>query len=458
MQHRQSFINESTEKAFDKMQQAVLCKSLDRYAQSYKNGIRQFTSLVDVKNKVSYYRLKGINDLEKCLVEFENNFLTNKGKLYWANDTAEAITIISELLEVRSNSIMVKSKSMLSEELEINSHLKEKANIFETNLGQYIVQLRNEAPSHITDPALHLSKEKIISLFNAKFGFSNDASIEELTEFVRNLLRDQFIKADIGMSGANFLLADIGGIALTENEGNVSLTTSWPRVHIVVAGIEKIIPSYSHLGLLWPVLSSHATGQKLSVYNHIICGPKRAKEADGPEEMHLILVDNNRTALLKDIEMRKALCCIKCGACLNVCPVYKTIGGHSYNTVYNGPIGAVVSPHLKLPDNYFHLSFASTLCEKCSSICPSNIDIHELLLRNRQYAVQNNLIPRKEKFTMSIIRFMLKNRKNLDRIGGKTKNRIIRLLFKKNLGRYTTIPNFTDSSFNKTWKNEHGIK
>lgn len=458
MHQRQAFIKSISEKAFDTRQQKVICHSLAKYEHSYNKGIQQFSSLTDVKNKVSYYRLKGINDMEKCLVEFENNFLTNKGKLYWANDANEAISIISELFDNKSNSLVVKSKSMLSEELEINSRLKDKADIFETDLGEYIVQLRNEAPSHITAPALHLSKEDIIDLFNSKFGFSKDATVEELTEFVRNLLRDQFVKADIGISGANFLLADIGGISITENEGNASLTTSWPKVHIVVAGIEKILPSYNHLGLLWPVLSTHATGQKLSVYNHIICGPKRPNEVDGPEEMHLILLDNKRTNILKDTEMRRALSCIKCGACLNICPVYKTIAGHSYNTVYNGPIGAVISPHLKMPENYFHLSFASTLCQKCSSICPSNIPLHELLLLNRFFAVKNKLIPKRERLLMSLLRQMLKSRKNMDKFGAKTKNIAVKLFFKKNQSRFRSIPIITNASFNKTWRNEHGIK
>ena len=235
---------------------------------------------------------------------------------------------------------------------------------------------------------MHKSKDDVAKLFHEKLGTSLDLTAEELTLVARVNLRQKYITADVGFSGANFILPDIGGIAITENEGNGRLSTSFPKTHIVVVGIEKMITSVNDLSLFWPLLSTYGTGQKVTVYNTIFTGPKKEIEVDGPEEMYVILLDNGRSTLLAEEKQREALYCIRCGSCLNACPVYKNIGGHAYGTTYSGPIGSIISPHFKGMEEFKHLSNASSLCGNCTEVCPINIELHSLLLYNRNEAVE----------------------------------------------------------------------
>ncbi|MCK5839760.1 MAG: lactate utilization protein, partial [Bacteroidales bacterium] len=303
--------------------------------------------------------------------------------------------------------------------------------------------------------AMHMSKEDIAKLFHEKFDISDESSPEEITLFVRKLLREKFINADAGITGANFLIADIGAVAITENEGNAMLTFSMPRIHIVVAGIEKIIPSMEDLHLFWPLLASHGTGQGMTVYNSIVTGPRQDKETDGPEEMHVILIDNNRTEILKQEKQRRALSCIKCGACLNACPVYRNIGGHSYGTTYSGPIGAVITPFLRGMKNFKHLSFASTLCGKCTEVCPVNINLHELLLYNRNEAIRSKQVTFNEKVVMSGLKNVMQRRWLLDLPGQRSKKFAMNMFFKKSWGPGRTLPEVQPKTFKELWKEEN---
>jgi L-lactate dehydrogenase complex protein LldF len=394
-----------------------------------------------------------MENLDRYLVEFEANFTRRGGKVIWANDAEEARQEIAKILEQKSAHLVVKSKSMATEEIELNHFLQKRGiEAVESDLGEYIIQLLDQKPYHFVTPAMHLSQTDIAQLFHEKFGTPLEITAEELTLKAREILRDKYTNADIGITGANFLLADTGSIAITENEGNARLTTTFPKTHIAVVGIEKIIPSIADLDLFWPLLATHGTGQNLTVYNSIISGPRQEHENDGPEEMYVILLDNGRSNLLAQKEQRQGLYCIRCGSCLNVCPVYQNIGGHTYNSTYQGPIGSVITPHLQGMKEFKHLSYASSLCGKCTEVCPVGIDIHKMLLLNRRDAVQDNLVPTSEKRMWKGFAYFMQKRKLVDLFGGKLKNFFARFLFKKAWGKNRELPQFAKKSFSQQWE------
>lgn len=310
-------------------------------------------------------------------------------KVHLAADGAEACRIILDIASTHGVKTAVKSKSMTSEEIHLNEALAGAGvEVVESDLGEFIVQLRDEGPYHIVFPAMHLKRDEISRLFHDKLGSEPTDSPEELTMIARRELRRKFCQADIGLTGANFAVAETGMVAITENEGNARLTAALPKVMVTLLGIEKIVPRLADLALLWPMLASVGAGQLLSGYNTLYGGPRQEGEADGPEEFHVVLLDNRRTDLLADAELRDTLQCIRCGGCLNVCPIYRHIGGHTYGTAYSGPIGAVITPHLRGLVEYQHLSYASSLCGACSEVCPVRIPLHHHLLGNRRRAVE----------------------------------------------------------------------
>ncbi len=407
------------------------------------------------RRRAGHIKYKMINDLDKYLIEFEDNFIKNGGKIIWARDTNDAINGILEVAKKHDLKRAVKSKSMTTEEIDLNDVL-EKSGIktLETDLGEFIVQLADQKPYHIVTPAMHMSKEDVAKLYHQKFNVDENMTPEELTNYTRNLLRKEFEEADLGITGANFLISDIGGIAVTENEGNGVLSMAFPKVHIAIAGIEKIIPYVEDLDLFWPLLATHGTGQNMTVYNSIITGPRKNGEKDGPEEMYLVLIDNGRSNLLSLSRQRQALSCIRCGACLNACPVYKNIGGHTYNTTYSGPIGAVINPHMSDFGENKHLSFASSLCGECTTVCPVKIPLHELLLVNRQYAVKKGYFTFSEKQGISLSTKGMKSRKMMDMVGGNMKNMLAKSFLSKTWGPRRDLPKFSDKSFNKMWRDK----
>jgi L-lactate dehydrogenase complex protein LldF len=259
--------------------------------------------------------------------------------------------------------------------------------VVESDLGEFIQQLKKEAPYHFVFPCMHLKRDEISALFQKELGTAPTDSPEELTQIARRFLRRQYLKADMGISGGNFLVADRGMISITENEGNARLTTAMPKIHVALVGIEKVLPRLEDLALFLPMLATAGTGQHLTCYNSMFGGPRQPGETDGPEEFHVVLLDNHRTRLLADAQQRDALGCIRCGACLNVCPIFKNIGGHAYGTTYQGPIGSVITPHFRGLQDWKHLSGASSLCGACTETCPVKIDIHHHLLHNRRNAV-----------------------------------------------------------------------
>lgn len=453
------FQTESESKAFDLDHRKVINHNIDKYNAAVKVGISRFNNLENSKRKGYSLKWRVMENLDKYLPEFEANFQKKGGKVIWANDAEEARKEILNILKEVNAKTVVKSKSMTTEEIDLNEFLeKEGIEPIETDLGEYIVQLLGQKPYHIVTPAMHLNLADIAKLFHEKFQTPIDSTAQQLTLKARELLREKYLKADAGITSANFLIADTGSIALTENEGNIRLSTTFPKVHIAIVGIEKLIPSINDLDLYWPLLSSHGTGQNLTVYNSIIGGPRQEDETDGPEKMYVILLDNGRTNVLAKEDQRQALYCIRCGACLNACPIYKNIGGHTYNTTYSGPIGSMITPHMRGMEAFKHLSYASSLCGKCTEVCPVKIDIHNMLLANRRDAVKEGLTPAVERIGWKVFEKAITKRSWIDKFGGKTKNWFLRNFFRKSWGKRRALPIVAEKSFSKQWKERNDEK
>jgi len=453
------FLEASEKKSFDVEHRKTLLYNILQYDKKVVEGKQQFGNLELAKTRAAATKQKSIENLDKYLIEFEANFLRRGGKVIWAVDSEEAVKEALQIMKKAKAKTVVKAKSMATEEIHFNEGLEaEGIESIETDLGEYIVQLRKEPPYHIVTPAMHLSKEDVAKTFNEKKQTPLDWSPEQITNFVRQELRLKYSKAEVGVSGGNFLIADVGAIAVTENEGNGLMSSAFPKIQIAIVGIEKIIPSIVDLDLFWPLLSTYGTGQGLTVYNTIYTGPKQQGETDGPDEMYVILLDNGRTNLLAETEQRRALSCIRCGACLNACPVYQTVGGHAYGTTYTGPIGSIITPHFKGMEEFKHLSFASTLCGKCTEVCPVKIDIHKLLLVNRKQTVDQKMSTKTENWVWHFWKKAMLKRGKMDKGGAKLKNFMIKQFFKKQWGERRELPQVTAKSFNQIWRERKGIK
>jgi L-lactate dehydrogenase complex protein LldF len=330
-----------------------------------------------------------IEHLDYYLEEFARNVEAHGGKVAYCRDAEEVADFVLGLAKEHGAELIVKSKSMTTEEVDLNERLEHHhLESVETDLGEYIIQLAHERPYHIVAPALHKTREQVADLLTDRLGVARETVIEKQTMIARAVLREKFLSADIGISGANFLVADSGAVVLVENEGNARLTTSAPKIHIAVAGIEKLIPRAQDLGVFLKLLGRSATGQPLTVYTSFLSGPRRGDEIDGPDEFYVVLLDNGRTKVLADREKRESLYCIRCGACLNHCPVYRKIGGHSFPWVYSGPIGAILTPQFLGVSHEPGLPFASSLCGACAEVCPVKIDIPKILLELRSEVKQ----------------------------------------------------------------------
>jgi L-lactate dehydrogenase complex protein LldF len=386
----EQFKRNATEKTADLRHRAVIQKAIATYDAAVARGRLRFADWQNARSHAAAIKWETINHLDQYLEQFERNVLANGGHVFWAETAEDARAHVLQLARQHGVEKVVKSKSMTTEEIHLNDAL-EAAGIHtvETDLGEYICQIRDEPPYHIVTPVMHLTKADIARTFQEKLGTPLTDSAEELTMIARARLRQEFLTADMGITGGNFAIADTGMVAITENEGNARLSFSLPRVHVAIVGIEKLIPRFEDLALFWPLLAGSGTGQAITAYSSLIGGPRQEREADGPREFHVILLDNGRTRLLADAEQRDALHCIRCGACLNACPIYKNVGGHAYGTTYQGPIGSVITPHLRDAEEWSHLPYASSLCGACTDVCPVRIDLHHHLLHNRRNTVQS---------------------------------------------------------------------
>jgi len=401
--------------AGDLRHRKIIRAALGNYEIARDKRKASFQSWESARQLAAETKWDALNHLDKYLVEFTAKIEARGTKVHWASTAAQAREIILQIVREKNAKSIIKSKAMTAEEIHLNDALEHAGlNVVENDLGEFIVQLRHEAPYHIVFPSMHLTRDEIRDLFQREFGsgtgilpvsssekelgkkpethgqdarattFSNDP--EELTMIARRVLRKKFLTADIGITGANFAIAETGMISITENEGNARLTAALPKTMVTLLGIEKVLPLLEDLALFLPLLATSGTGQALTCYNTMYGGPRQPGEFDGPEEYHVVLLDNRRTELLADPEQRDALHCIRCGACLNVCPIFRNVGGHTYGTTYSGPIGSVITPHLRGLQDWKHLSFSSSLCGACSETCPVKIDLAHHLLQNRRNA------------------------------------------------------------------------
>ena len=351
-----------------------------------QNTVHEVTPAVweEWREQARSIKIHTLEHLDYYLEMLDDSVTKAGGQVHYAADAAQANEIIADLARSRQVQVAIKSKSMVSEELELNPVLESVGvEVYETDLGEYIIQLAEDTPSHLIIPALHKTKEDVARLFTEKLGVPHLDDIEELAGVARQVLREKFLQADLGISGANFVVAETGTLAIVTNEGNGRFCTSAPRIHIGITGMEKVIPSLQDMAVFLRLLPRSATGQRLTSYVSMVSGPRRDDDEDGPEEFHLVLVDNGRSKLLADPELREALYCIRCGACLNTCPVYKKVGGHAYGWVYPGPIGAIVTPALVGLKQAKDLPHASSLCGACRDACPIKINIPRMLLHLR---------------------------------------------------------------------------
>lgn len=451
----ENFIAKSTIRSADLEHRRKINFNINQYNAKVPEGKAQFANLQLARETAKNKKWQAIETLDQKLEQFETKFTSRGGKVIWAEDATQALEAVVKICKGVNCKTLVKSKSMVTEEIHLNDQLQKNGiESIETDLGEYIQQLDGEPPYHIVTPAMHKSKEDVARLFADKLGTASHLNPQQLTLVARNILRKKYIDAEVGVTGANFIISDIGAVAVTENEGNARLSCAFPKTHIVIVGIEKVIPSLTDLGLFWPLLSTYGTGQQVTVYNSIITGPKQKNETDGPEEMYVILLDNGRTNVLASPQQRQSLYCIRCGACLNVCPVYKNIGGHSYGATYSGPIGSVLTPNLKDMSEYKHMSYASSLCGACTEVCSVKINLHELLLDNRHQSVEQGMPALSEKIAWKMWKIASMKRGFMNMANGSIKNKVVNNLFKGWKERRSDL-NFSQKTFNEMWKERY---
>lgn len=449
------FIGKSVTKAADLDHRHKINFNIGKYNAVVPQGKSQFADVHLARERAKNVKWRAIETLDQQLETFEAAITKRGAKVIWAEDAAQANEEILKICKAKNCRTLVKSKSMVTEEIHLNDFLeKNKIESVETDLGEYIQQLDGEPPYHIVTPAMHKSKEDVAKLFTEKLGTDPSLTPEQLTLVAREKLREKYVQAEVGLTGANFIIADIGGIAVTENEGNGRLSCSMPKTHIVVVGIEKVIPSMSDLALFWPLLATYGTGQRITVYNTIVTGPRQEGEKDGPDEMYVILLDNGRTNILANEKARESLYCIRCGACLNACPVYKNIGGHTYATAYSGPIGSVITPQLKNMKDWKHLSYASSLCGNCTEVCAVKINLHELLLENRHEAVEEGDSVLAERIAWKMWKQSMLRRSWMNMVNGNTKSWFINKVAKSWTNHRGKL-DFPKQSFNEQWRKKN---
>ena len=376
------------------------------FAEKRAAAVAQLDIFEELRDAGKDIRNRGLESLDAYLLKFEEAATARGTIVHWAETAEDVNRIVIEIAQANGVKKIVKSKSMVSEESGLN-HALEAVGIqaIETDLGEYIVQLAKEPPSHLIAPAIHKSKEDVAELFQQHHNLPYKLDIPDLTKEARQILRPHFLSADMGISGGNFLIAETGSVALVTNEGNGRMVTTAPKIHVAITGIEKVLPTLDDLATIMRLLPRSATGQSISNYVTVLTGPKGKDDSDGPEQSHVILVDSGRTAML-GTEMQEALRCIRCGACMNHCPVYQNIGGHSYGWVYPGPIGAVLTPNFVGLKNALDLPQAATLCNACGVVCPVKIPLPDLMRHLREKQIEQNLRPFGERLSIKIWRYV----------------------------------------------------
>jgi L-lactate dehydrogenase complex protein LldF len=389
-------LKQRTEEALaDDFLRKAVAFTTDKLKAGKASATSDFGSWEEWRTRARAIREHTINHLDYYLTQFSDNVAKAGGNVYFCSSSDEAVKTFMGIADARKAKLVAKGKSMVSEEIHLNHHLENRGiEAIETDLGEYILQLAKETPSHLIIPAIHKNKQQVADIFSEEAGETFPAETRVLADFARQKLRNYFLEADIGMTGCNFAVAESGSITLVSNEGNGRMVSTIPKCHVVIMGMERIVPTFDDLEVVLNMLARSATGQKLTVYTSMLTGPRREGELDGAEEMHVIILDNGRSAQLGDPVFQEVLHCIRCAACLNVCPVYRHIGGHTYGSVYSGPIGAVLTPLLQQDmKEAGQLSYASSLCGACYEACPVKIPLHDMLVQLRARKVKMGLTP-----------------------------------------------------------------
>ena len=449
MSEPKTIFKHGCEVAFDEEHWQKINYSTGCYEQSFAKGKENYRNLDLEKQRAYTLRNKSLLNLEKLLVDFETHFTDNGGKVLWARNADDALTMIFDLIRKEKANAIIRSNSTVLDEIELNGFLERKnIRVVESEIGRFVLHTAKQKPYHPLSPSIHLSKEENNAILTEHFKLKADSSVKQMVNFVRHEVAIESKDEPICITGANFLLSESGGVVLTENEGNTLKSSSSAKMHIVVAGIDKTIPTIDDLSVLLPLLSLHASGQSMAACNTITFGP--AKTGIGPEQMYVILLDNNRSSLLSHEKQRKVMSCIHCGACVSVCPVYKNIGGYSYGTKHIGPVGTVMTPLMEGLEEYNHLNAACSLCGKCVEICPVKIPLDDLIIENRHLAITEKTGNSRYDALVKAMIWHCKSRKKMDSPLFLKKLELKRLLGPIFGNR--PMPEFASKSFSQQWR------
>ena len=468
--HSHNFKQNAARAAADEQLKGALAKAQYGFVGKRAKTIQKLPEFEDLREQGKIIRNHVLANLDYYLERYETAVQRQGGQVHWAESSEDAQNIVRDICRRAGARLVIKGKSMISEEVALNQALEQDGlEVVESDLGEYILQLANEPPSHIIAPAVHKTKAQISELFyqaHKKLGYDKRLeTVPELVNEARQVLRSRYLEADVGITGANFLVAETGSNIIVTNEGNGDLSCTLPRVHIVTASIEKVVPTLDDASALLRLLARSATGQEMTSYTTFSSGPRRASDTDGPEEYHVVLVDNGRSAMLSSV-FRDILRCIRCGACMNHCPVYGAIGGHSYGWVYPGPMGAVLTPNFLGLEEAGDLANACTLNGRCSSVCPMKIPLPDLLREHRRLQFEAKLTPKVAGYALAGWKFFVKRPRlyqPLTALGmkmmgklGRRKGRFRRLPMAGSWTRSRDLPAPQGQTFQAAWRNKRG--
>lgn len=443
--------NEGAEIAFDEEHWQKINYSTGCYESSFARGKVNYRNMELEKQRAYTMRNKSVMKLEKLLVDFETHFNANGGRVLWARNANDALSLIYDILTMERVNKVSRSNSMVLDEIGLNDFLGRKnISLVETSTARFVLQAAGKKPYHPIAPAIHLSKEEINGVLTQNFKLKPESSAKQMVNFVRFKVGNAVNETPVYITGANFLLSEEGGVVLTENEGNVLKSCSQAKVHIVVAGLAKVIPNLDDLSGMLPLLSSHATGQPMAAYNSITFGP--TTDGSGPNKMYVILLDNGRTQLLAHERQREVMSCIHCGACVSVCPIYKNIGGYAYGTPHIGPMGTVMTPLMNEISEYAHFTSACALCGRCTEICPVKIPLDDLMIENRRQVNEEKAGSAKKDSLFRLMIWHCKSRKRMDSPLFMKKLELKRFINAQTWGSRRTLPEFAPKSFSQIWK------
>ena len=450
MSDPKTIFKDSSALAFDEEHWQKINYSTGCFENNFAKGKENYRNLELEKQRAYTLRNKSLLSTEKLLVDFETHFTENGGKVLWARNADDALTMIFDLIRKEKANAIMRSNSTVLDEIELNGFLERKnIRVVETEVGRFVLQKGQQKSYHPLAPSIHLSKEENNAILTSNFKLKPDSSIKQMVNFVRHEVGVETQDVSICVTGANFLLSDTGGVVLTENEGNILKSTSLAKIHIVVAGIAKVIPNMDDLSVLLPLLSLHSNGQSMAACNSITFGPSTT--GNGPEQMYVILLDNNRSQLLAHETQRKVMSCIHCGACISVCPIYKNIGGYSYGTKHIGPVGTVMAPLMEGLEDFNYLNSACSLCGKCVDICPVKIPLDDLIIENRHLAITEKTGSARYESLVKAMIWHCKTRKKMDGPLFFKKLELKRLLGPL-WGDKRPMPEFAAKSFSQQWR------